>query len=91
MHFVRQRFVLYQIYRKLKMSIDVEVLIETYVTLKEYIVSKERQAAADNLVSMLVDNLSDKELKEFSGADSYTKRALEEYLEDEDDEIDYEE
>ena len=51
MHFVRQRFVLYQIYRKLKMSIDVEVLIETYVTLKEYIVSKERQAAADNLVS----------------------------------------
>ena len=73
------------------MSIDVEVLIETYVTLKEYIVSKERQAAADNLVSMLVDNLSDKELREFSGADSYTKRALEEYLEDEDDEIDYEE
>ena len=66
------------------MSIDVEVLIETYITLKEYIPSKERQAAADNLVSMLVDNLSDKELTEFGGADSYTKRALEEYLHDED-------
>lgn len=71
------------------MSIDVEVLIETYITLKEYIPAKERQAAADNLVSMLVDNLSDKELREFGGADNYTKRALEEYVED-DEEIDYE-
>ena len=64
------------------MSIDVETLIETYITLKEYIPAKERQAAADNLVSMLVDNLSDKELKEFGGSDSYTKRALEEYVSD---------
>jgi len=73
------------------MSIDVEVLIESYITLKEYIPSKERQAAADNLVSMLVDNLSEKELREFGSADSYTKRAIEEYLDDEDDELDYEE
>lgn len=73
------------------MSIDVEVLIETYITLKEYIPVKERQAAADNLVSMLVDNLSDKELREFGGADSYTKRALDEYLDDEEDELDYDE
>ena len=73
------------------MSIDVEVLIETYITLKEYVPVKERQAAADNLVSMLVDSLSDKELKEFGGADSYTKRALEEYLDDDTEEdIDYE-
>lgn len=73
------------------MSIDVEILIETYTTLKEYISAKERQAAADNLVSILVDTLSDKELKEFGGTDSYTKRAIEEYLDDEDDELDYEE
>jgi len=73
------------------MSIDVEVLIETYITLKEYIPAKERQAATDNLVSMLVDNLSDKELREFGSADNYTKRSLEEYLDDEDDEVDYEE
>jgi hypothetical protein len=73
------------------MSIDVEVLIETYITLKEYIPAKERQAAVDNLVSMLVDTLSDKELRDFGGADSYTKRALEEYLDDENEEIDYEE
>jgi len=73
------------------MSIDVEVLIETYTTLKEYIPSKERQAAADNLVSMLVDNLSEKELREFGGTDAYTKRALDEYLDDEEDDLDYEE
>jgi len=74
------------------MSIDVEVLIETYITLKEYVPAKERQAAADNLVSMLVDNLSDRELREFGSVDSFTKRALEEYLDDddEDDELDYE-
>jgi hypothetical protein len=72
------------------MSIDVEVLIESYITLKEYIPTKERQAAADNLVSMLVDNLSDKELREFGGTDSYTKRAIEEYLDDEED-LDYNE
>jgi hypothetical protein len=64
------------------MSIDVEVLIETYITLKEYIPAKERQAAADNLVSMLVDSLSDRELREFGATDNYTKRSLEEYLDD---------
>lgn len=72
------------------MSLDIEVLIESYTILKEYIPAKERQAAADNLVSTLVDALSDKELREFGGTDSYTKRALEEYLDDEDEEIDYE-
>lgn len=73
------------------MSIDVEVLVETYTILKEYIPAKERQAAADNLVSMLVDTLSDKEIREFGGTDGYTKRSLEEYIGDDDeDEIDYE-
>ena len=73
------------------MSIDVEVLIETYTILKEYIPAKERQAAADNLVSILVDTLSDKEIREFGGIDGYTKRSLEEYIGDDDeDEIDYE-
>lgn len=67
------------------MSLDIEVLIESYTILKEYIPAKERQAAADNLVSTLVDALSDKELREFGGTDGYTKRALEEYLDVEDD------
>ena len=70
------------------MSIDVEVLIETYTILKEYIPSKERQAASDTLVSMLADALSERELQEFGSTDSYTKRSIEEYVSDDDD-IDY--
>jgi hypothetical protein len=71
------------------MSIDVEVLIETYTILKEYISSKERQAASDNLMSVLADTLSEKELKEFGGTDSYTKRSLAEYINEEDDDEEY--
>jgi hypothetical protein len=70
------------------MSIDVEILIETYTILKEYIPAKERQAASDNLMSVLADTLSEKELKEFGSIDGYTKRSLEEYIND--DEEDYE-
>ncbi len=70
------------------MSIDVEVLIESYTILKEYIPAKERQAASDNLVSMLADALSEKELREFGGTDGYTKRSIEEYLDEEENEAD---
>ena len=74
------------------MSIDVDVLVESYTILKQYIPSKERQEAADNLVSMLVDTLSEAQLKEFSAADSHTKRAVQEYsVEEDDDYDDYEE
>ena len=73
------------------MSIEIDTLIETYTILKEYIPAKERQAAADNLVSILVDTLSDKEIREFGGIDGYTKRSLEEYIGDDDeDDVDYE-
>jgi hypothetical protein len=67
------------------MSIDVEVLIETYTILKEYVPTKERQAASDTLMSMLADTLSEKELKEFGSTDSYTRRSLDEYVNEEDD------
>lgn len=73
------------------MSIDVEILIETYTILKEYVPSKERQAASDNLMSVLADTLSEKELKEFGSTDGYTKRSLEEYFSDEDDDNEYDE
>lgn len=73
------------------MSIEIDTLVETYTILKEYIPVKERQAAADNLVSMLVDTLSDRDVREFGGIDGYTKRSLEEYLGDDDeDETEYE-
>ena len=74
------------------MSIEVDVLVESYTILKQYIPVKERQEAADNLVSMLVDTLSESQLKEFSVADNYTKRAVQEYSIDEDEDYDdYEE
>lgn len=75
------------------MSLDIEVLIDAYTILKEYVPQKDRQAATDNLMSMLVDLLNDKELKEFGGTDSYTKRSIEEYVDynndSDDDEDDY--
>lgn len=73
------------------MSVDIDVLSEAYTILKEYIPTKDRQAAADNLLSVLVDVLNDKELKEFGATDSYTKRSIEEYVEFGDDDEDYDE
>jgi hypothetical protein len=75
------------------MSIDVDVLSETYTVLKQYIPQKDRQEAADNLMSILVDLLPDLDLKEFSGTDSALVKALKEYSVDEDtdeDNYDYE-
>jgi hypothetical protein len=74
------------------MSIEVDVLSETYNILKQYIPQKDRQEAADNLMSIMVDLLSDPELKEFSGTDSSLARAFKEYAVDldEDEGYDYE-
>ena len=71
------------------MSIDVDVLTESYTILKQYIPVKERQEATDNLVSMLVDVLSEKELKDFGATDNHTKRAVQEYSVDEEDDENY--
>ena len=74
--------------------VELDTLIDTYSTLKEYIPSKDRQAAADHVFSQLSDSgLSDSDLRVLAGVDSYLKRSSEEYLdpiEDEDeDEADY--
>ena len=66
------------------MTIDVDVLSEMYTILKQYIPQKDRQEAADNLMSVMVDMLGDQELKEFGGTDSTLKRALKEYSSDDD-------
>ena len=68
------------------MSIEVDVLVETYSTLKQYISQKDRQEASDNLMSILVDCVTDPELKEFSGTDAYTKRSYQEYAGEADEE-----
>jgi uncharacterized protein YqeY len=66
------------------MTIDVEVLSELYTIMKQYVPSKDRQEAADNLMSVMVDMLGDQELREFGATDNVLKRALKEYSADED-------
>jgi hypothetical protein len=68
------------------MSIEVEVLSELYTVMKQYVPTKDRQECADNLMSIMVDMLSDHELKEFGATDSTLKRALKEYTVEEDEE-----
>ena len=70
------------------MSMDVEVLIEAYTILKQYIPQKDRQEAVDNLMSVMVDMLGDRELKEFGTTDAILKRALKEYVDEDDNEDD---
>jgi hypothetical protein len=70
------------------MSIDIEVLTESYTILKQYVPVKDRQEAADNLMSVLVDLLSDNELKEFGATDAPLARALKEYVQEEDNDYD---
>jgi hypothetical protein len=71
------------------MSIEVEVLIETYSILKQFIPAKDRQEASDSLMSILADMLGDVEVREFGGVDSYTKRSLKEYVGDDETDEDY--
>ena len=61
------------------MSIEIDVLVETYSILKQYIPIKDRQEAVDNLMSVLVDMLNDEELEIFGRTDSVTKKAYKEY------------
>jgi hypothetical protein len=62
------------------MTIDVEVLSEAYSILKQYIPQKDRQEAADNMMSIMVDYLDDTELKEFGRTDAALSRAFKEYV-----------
>ena len=73
------------------MSIELDVLGEVWLTCKEYISSKDRQAAADHVLAIVADhNIVERDLKAFAGTDGYLKRSLKEYLgEDEVEEPDY--
>ena len=65
------------------MSIELDVLVETYNVLKEYVPTRDRQAAADHLVGNIIDiGLSESDLKKFAATDAYLKRAMEDYLDD---------
>lgn len=65
------------------MSIEVDVLTEAYSILKQYIPAKDQQEAADNLMSVMVDVLSDEDLKELSQTDGKLRKAFKEYAEPE--------
>jgi len=64
---------------------DIEVLTEAYSILKQYIPVKDRQEAADNLMTAMTDMLGDQDLKELSGVDAPLGRAYKEYAVIEDD------
>jgi len=66
------------------MSVEVEVLGELYTIMKQYIPAKDRQECADNIMSVMVDYLNDIDVREFGGTDGALKRALKEYVVDDD-------
>ena len=70
------------------MSFEVDILGDIWLTTKEYIAQKDRQAAADHVISVVADhNITESDLKAFGGTDAYLGRADKEYLgEDEEDE-----
>jgi hypothetical protein len=72
------------------MSLEVDILGEMWLTTKEYINPKDKQAAADHVISVVADHsITEADLKKFGGTDSYLKRALEEYLGEDVEEADY--
>jgi hypothetical protein len=75
------------------MSIELDALGEVWLTCKEYIGAKDRQAAADHVLAIVADhNITERDLKAFASTDSFLKRSLKEYLgEDEVEEPDYDE
>ena len=63
------------------MSIELDALGEVWLTCKEYIGAKDRQAAADHVLAIVADhNITENDLKTFAATDSYLKRSLKEYL-----------
>jgi hypothetical protein len=69
------------------MSVEIDIASEVWLTCKEYIGTKDRQAAADHVISVVADHsITERELKALGGTDSYLGRAVKEYLGDEEDE-----
>lgn len=63
------------------MSIETEILGEMWLTVKEYIPQKDRQAVADHVINVVADHsITERDLKQLGGTDSYLRRAVEEYL-----------
>jgi len=64
---------------------DIESVKEIWRVLKEYIPAKEKQEAADHLISLLVDmDFPDSDFQSLVKSDRYLEEAAREYLADED-------
>lgn len=66
---------------------DVDSVRDIWNVLKEYIPQKEKQEAADHLISLLVDmDFPDSEFQSLVRSDRYLEEAAQEYLEEDEDE-----
>ena len=71
---------------------SVELSREIWDELKRYVNTVDRQDAAETLINVLIDNDIDAdEIKDAFKGDSEVKRALTSYLDDADDDTEYEE
>jgi hypothetical protein len=62
------------------MTIEIEVLSELYMIMKQYVVTKDRQECADNVMSGMVDMLDDESIQTFGDTDQFLRRSLKEYF-----------
>jgi hypothetical protein len=63
---------------------DVEVVIDTYKILKEYIPAKDRQLASDHFVEDMQEILDEQDLFKLGGVDKYLKASVTDLLGEED-------
>lgn len=74
------------------MSIDTDIIVETWSVLKEYIPEKDREKAGEHWIGILQDNGADRELLDaLSEADDVLETPIAEILEEENYEDDVDE
>ena len=65
------------------MSLDIDAVVDVWVAIKSYISSKDRQAAADQIAIVIADyTTDDMDLKTLGQGDTYLRRAVADYLDD---------
>ena len=70
---------------------DVEVVIDAYKILKEYIPAKDRQLASDHFVEDMQEILDEQDLFQLGGVDKYLKASIKDLLGEEDFELEEDE
>jgi hypothetical protein len=63
---------------------DVEIVIDSYKILKEYIPAKDMQLACDHFVEDMQEVLTEQELYHLGGVDKYLKNSVQDLLGEED-------